>query len=66
MAVLASESVISVRCRDVIPCDDREIVLRVSESRENPQGYDCVEPSALQLSFVLEYRDIGPTGMMMW
>ena len=66
MAVLASESVISVRCRDVIPCDDREIVLRVSESRENPQGYDYVEPSALQLSFVLEYRDIGPTGMIKW
>ena len=33
-------------------------------SRENPpQVYDCEEPSALQLSFGLEYRDIGPTGV---
>jgi hypothetical protein len=46
-----------------MPCDDREIVLRGSESRENPQVCDCVEPSALQRSFGLEYRDIGPTGM---
>ena len=52
-----------VHYRDAIPHDDREIVLRASESRENPQVCGCVEPSALQLSFVLEYRDIGPTGM---
>ena len=54
-----------VRYRDIIPYDDREIVLRASESREPPapQVCGCVEPSALQLSFVLEYRDIGPTGM---
>ena len=56
-------SAILVRCRDVTPCDDREILLRESESRETPQVCDCAEPSALQLSFVLEYRDIGPTGM---
>ena len=30
---------------------------------KTPQVCGCVEPSALQLSFVLEYRDIGPTGM---
>ena len=60
---MVSKSCDLVRYRDAIPCDDREIVLRVSESRENPQVCDCVEPSALQLSFVLEYRDIGPTGM---
>ena len=30
---------------------------------KNPQVCDCVEPSALQRSFGLEYRDIGPTGM---
>ena len=56
-------SAIWVRYRDAIPCDDREILLSEFESRENPQVCDCVEPSALQLSFGLEYRDIGPTGM---
>ena len=56
-------SAIWARYRGVIPFDDREIVLSEPESRENPQVCDCVEPSALQRSFGLEYRDIGPTGM---
>ena len=64
MAVLGHRnSAIWVRYRDVIPCDDREIVLRGSESRENPQVCGCAEPSAPRRSFGLEYRDIGPTGM---
>ena len=56
-----------VRYRDAIPCDEREILLRAPESRDPPplppQVCGCVEPSALQLLFVLEYRDIVPTGM---
>ena len=57
------KSAILVRYRGVMPCDEREIVLRESEPRRGgKQVCDCEEPSALQLSFGLEYRDIGPTG----
>ena len=58
MAVLASEicDFGSLPWRHTVH-DDREIVLKESESREPPpQVCDCGEPSALQLSLGLEYR----------
>ena len=51
-------SAILVRYHDVIPCDDREIVLRGSESRENPtrgpgrSGCVAIIPTRLKGLFV--------------
>ncbi len=50
-------SAILVRYRDVIPCDDREILLRESESRENPtrgpgrSGCVAIIPTRMKVFF---------------
>ena len=64
VAVWVSEICDWVRCRDDIPYMMTARLCSENLSREkNPWVCDCEEPSALQLSFGLEYRDIGPTGV---
>ena len=61
-------SAILVRYRDVIPCDDREIVLRESESRENPtrgpgrSGCVAITPTRMKGLFCVAWLWPGQAG----